>query len=51
MTENRGSGGEQNSAIGIRLLSTPAEQAFETCMIDGIVVIVRDVLIELEIHL
>ena len=51
MTENRGSGGERNSAIGIRLLSTPAEQAFETCMIDGIVVIVRDVLIELEIHL
>ena len=37
--------------LDTRLLSTPAEQAFETCMIDGIVVIVRDVLIELEIHL
>ncbi len=51
MAEDRGSGGEQNTAIGIRLLSTPAEQPFETRMIGGNFVIVRDVLIELEIHL
>ncbi len=53
MAKDHGSGSirEENAAIGFRLLGTPAEQLFETGMIGGTVVIVRDVLIELEIHL